>query len=64
MEFIAQYARSHSGGLAVGWISKLVKVHNSWSFQYGIGIDIFQEDQDKSSTIINIYGPYEYRFNY
>jgi hypothetical protein len=38
--FIGVDSKGRSGGLAMGWNTRTVKILNSWGFDSGIGINI------------------------
>ena len=47
-----------SGGLAIGWNTRSVKVLNVWGMDSVLGITIKALDLEDSFDVINIYGPY------
>ena len=55
--FTGMDSRGHSGGLAIGWCSRTIKVINDWGFDSGLRIKVFVEDLVSCITIINVYGP-------
>jgi hypothetical protein len=60
-EFVGSDARGHSGGLAIGWNPKIVKVISSWGFESGLGLNILSKETGSEVTILNLYGPYQER---
>jgi hypothetical protein len=56
-KFIGVYAKGRSRGLAIGWNTRSVKILNSWGFDLGLGINIFQEDLGRCFMVLNVYGP-------
>ena len=50
--------RGRSGGLAIDWNTRCVKVLNVWGMESVLGISIKALDLADTFDIINIYGPY------
>jgi exonuclease III len=45
--FFGLDAFGHSGGLAMGWNPKSIKLENSWGFNSGQGMSVFVEELGK-----------------
>ena len=56
--FVTLDARGRSGGLAVGWKNRCVKLINSWGTEAVLGVEVFSEELGMSLLVINVYGPY------
>jgi hypothetical protein len=52
-------AKGRSGGLALGWNFRFVKLLNTQGFDFWLGVNIFQEELGRCFTILNVYGPYQ-----
>ena len=50
--------KGRSGGLAIGWIDRNVKVLNLWGMESTIGISCSTLDLGEVFTVCNVYGPY------
>ena len=50
--------RGRSGGLAIGWNIRSVKVLNVWGMDSVLGISIKALEHVDTFDVINIYGPY------
>ena len=50
--------RGRSGGLAIGWNTRCVKVLNVWGMESVLGISIKSLDLADTFDVINIYDPY------
>ena len=59
LDFIAQDARGHSGGLAIGWNPKNIQIKNSWGCVLGMGLEVYHAMLNTTFTILNVYGSYE-----
>jgi exonuclease III len=55
--FITLDSIGRSGGLAIGWNSRTIKVINSWGFDSGLGITFTSKELEEPLNIVNIYGP-------
>jgi exonuclease III len=55
--FIDVDSKGRSGGLAMGWNTRTIKILNSRGFDSGIGINISMEDMGRCFTVLNVYGP-------
>jgi exonuclease III len=62
--FITLDSIERSGGLAIGWNSRTIKVINSWGFDSGLGITVTSKELEESLHIVNIYGPCHNRGSY
>jgi len=60
-KFLATDAVGRSGGLAIGYNSKSIKLDSSWGGQGFMGVDIFSMDLGLTLRIVNIYGPCQQR---
>ena len=49
--------QGHSGGLAIGWNNRNVKVLNLWGLESVIGISCLALDISIEFTVCNVYGP-------
>ena len=56
--FVTLDARGRSGGLAVGWNNRCVKMLNSWGTEAVLGVEVFSEELGMSLLVVNVYGPY------
>lgn len=54
-------AAGRSGGVAIGWLTSMIRCENFWGFHAGIGIEVYSRDIDRVFTMVNIYGPYQER---
>lgn len=59
--FEAVDAVGRSGGVAIGWLSTMIRCDNFWSFRVGIGIEVYSQDIGIVFTVVNIYGLYQER---
>ena len=50
--------RGHSGGLAIGWNTRVVKVLNIWGMDSVLGMTFKGLDQGEPVDVFNVYGPY------
>jgi exonuclease III len=57
-KFIRIDATGRSGGLAVRWCKKSVKLQNSWALESCLGVDLFLEGLGLELRVLNVYGPY------
>jgi hypothetical protein len=57
-DFLGLDARGRSGGLAIGWCSRSIKLLNSWASDSCLGIDVQVEGLGLEVKIINAYGPH------
>ena len=55
--FLAQSAKRHLGGLAIVWNPIMLCCQNSWGASFGIGLEIFEVEENLHLNLINIYGP-------
>jgi hypothetical protein len=55
--FITLDSIGRSGGLAIGWNCRTIKVLNHWGFESGLGITVFSKELEDPLNIVNIYGP-------
>ena len=62
--FIAQSARGHSSGLAIGWNRPTLRCANSWGDPFGLGINFCWAEANLTLNIRNIYGPYNNRVSF
>ena len=62
--FIAQSARGHFGGLAIGWNQSTIRCSNSWGAPSGLGVQISWAEANLNLNIVNIYGPYNNRVEF
>lgn len=62
--FLGIDAKGRLGGLAIGWNTRTVKLLNSWGFDSGLGINIYQEDLGRCFTVLNVCGPTQERIHY
>eukprot|EP00253_Pinus_taeda_P034258 PITA_34258 len=60
-KFLAIDADGRSGGLAIGYNPKSIRLDSSWGGQGFMGADIFLADLGLSLRIVNIYGPCQQR---
>ena len=56
--FVSLDVRGRSGGLAVGWNNRRVKLNNAWGSEGVLGVEIFSEELGMSLSVVNVYGPY------
>jgi len=56
--FVTLDVRGRSGGLAVGWNERHVKMLNSWGMESAIGMHFLGLEPGENFTVVNIYGPY------
>jgi hypothetical protein len=59
--FIGSNSFGQSGGLAIGWNTRLVKVTNSWALDSCLGVDLQMEGLGQELRILNVYGLYSDR---
>ena len=50
--------RGRSGGLAMGWNTRVVKALNIWGMDFMLGMMLQGLDQGGPVDVFNIYGPY------
>jgi exonuclease III len=62
--FIGLDAKGCSGGLAMGWRSRSIKLINSWGFELGLGMTVRVEDIGRNFTILNVYRPSQESMQY
>ena len=62
--FLAQSAKSHSGGLAIGWNHLYVKILNSWGSTSCAGIHVHWDESNLLLNILNVYDPYDNRVSF
>lgn len=62
--FLATDASGRSGGLAIGYNPKSIRLDSSWGGHGFMGADIFSIDLGLTLRIVNIYGPYHQRENF
>jgi exonuclease III len=62
--FITLDSIGRSGGLAIRWNCRTIKVLNSWGFESGLGITVISKELEDPLNIVNIYGPYHNRGSY
>ena len=62
--FLAQSARGHSGGFAIGWNESTITCSNSWGSPIGLGVQIIWAEENLNMNIVNIYGPYNNRVEF
>jgi hypothetical protein len=55
--FITMNSIGRSGGLAIRWNCRTIKVLNHWGFESGLGITVFSKELEDPLNIVNIYGP-------
>jgi hypothetical protein len=53
-----------SGGLAIRWNCRTIKVLNSWGFESRLGITVISTELEDPLNIVNIYGPCHNRGSY
>ena len=56
--FLAQSAKGHLGGLAIAWNPTMLHCENSWGASFGMGMELFWEEENLHLNLINIYGLY------
>lgn len=56
-KFISFDVYGRSGGLAFGWDSLNIRVHNTWSITSSMGFVVFSLELGNTFTFINLYGP-------
>eukprot|EP00253_Pinus_taeda_P006109 PITA_06109 len=59
--FIAMDASGHSGGLAIGYKERRVKIINHWGLKNVLGMEVLSPDFPFPITIVNVYGPCQSR---
>ena len=59
--FEAVDAAGKSRGVAIGWMSTMIRCENFWGFHGGIGIEVYSRDIDRVFSVVNIYGLYQER---
>ena len=59
--FLAQSAKGHLGGLAIGWNPSILHCVNSWGASFGMGLEIFWAKANLHLNVINIFGPFNNR---
>lgn len=59
--FEALDVKGRSGGLAVGWDERSVKVLNLWGMESVLGMTVSALDLGEEFNIMNNYGPYQAR---
>ena len=57
--FEAVDAAGRSGGVAIGWMSTIIRCENFWGFHGVIGIKVYRRDIDRVFSMVNIHGPYQ-----
>lgn len=55
--FIGSDSRGRSGGLALGWNIRSIKMNSAWGCESGLGLNCFLKELSKVFSILNIYGP-------
>jgi hypothetical protein len=58
-DFVGSDVRGFSGGLAIGWNPKTIKVIRYWGFEYGIGISVLFSKTFLEAMVLKLYGPYQ-----
>ena len=56
--FVALDVRGRSGGLAMGWDTRVVKALNIWGMESVLGMTMQGLDHGDPIDVFNIYGPY------
>jgi len=56
--FVTLDVRGRSGGLAVGWNTREVKLINSWGVESVLGVEVLSIELGTQLSMLNIYGPY------
>eukprot|EP00253_Pinus_taeda_P004922 PITA_04922 len=54
-------ASGRSGGLALGYNPRTIRIKSSWGGQGFMGVDIFSAELGLASRIVNVYGPCQLR---
>ena len=57
--FEAVDAAGRLGGVAIGWLTSMIRCDNFWGFRAGIGVEVYSRDIDRVFFVVNIYGPYQ-----
>ena len=57
-KFVTLDVRGRSGGLAMGWNTRMVKALNIWGLDSVLGMTLQGLDQGAPMDVFNIYGPY------
>ena len=55
--FEAVDAAGRSGGVAIGWLTSMIRCESIWGFCEGIGIEVYSRDTNRFFSVVNIYGP-------
>ena len=56
--FVTLDVRGHSGGLAMGWDTHVVRALNLWGMDLVLGMTVQGLDHRDPVDVFNIYGPY------
>lgn len=59
--FHALDVNGHSGGIALGFNSRTIKLCNIWGGIGHIGADIFSSELGTKIKLVNVYGPCQHR---
>jgi exonuclease III len=57
-KFFGSNALGWSGGLVIGWSTRLIKVTNSWALESYLGVDLQIEGMGLEFRVLNVYGLY------
>ena len=62
--FVALDVRGQSGGMAMGWNSRVMNLQTAWGMESILGVELRSDDLGSCLKVINVYGPYLNRVPY